>query len=611
MKKLFEIQGIVYYTLALFLNAFTDLGHKIIIQNTIFKVYDGSMQVMLTAIVNALMLLPFILLFTPSGFLSDKYPKNIIMKYSALFALFITSGITLSYYKGWFMVAFGLTLLLALQAALYSPAKYGYIKELMGVKLLTAGNALVQATTTVAILGGIIFYTVLFENNVKPTFVNETDILKMVAPLGWLLILGSIVEYLFTCKLPNKMTYKSSLRFNIKKYLSGYYLKKNLLTMTRKRAIIESIVALSVFWSLSQVVLAIFGAYAKDSLHVSNTIYVQGAMSLAGFGIIFGSYLASKFSKYYVNLGMIPFSAFGLSLMVLLLPFSTTFSQVIILFMLFGVFAGLFIVPLNAYIQEISPRAHLGTILAGNNFIQNIFMFFFLTLTTVFAYYGMNVKILFYIMFFVGFFMALYMLRAHLVMFIWFIFEALLNLRYKYKFIGVEHIPQKGAILFMGNHISWIDWVIMQFPIQRRVSFMMERDIYHWRFFNKLWKLGNAIPLSVKASKDAFLEARKRVAEGRCVVIFPEGFISYTGEMGEFFRGYELIAGKSEGVIIPYYIGGMWGSILSRSKKRFKSEGSLFKRHVTIIYGKPLPLNTKVEEIKTVLHALKDKYETK
>ena len=238
-------------------------------------------------------------------------------------------------------------------------------------------------------------------------------------------------------------------------------------------------------------------------------------------------------------------------------------------------------------------------------------MFFFLALTTLFAYEGMDVEILFYIMFFVGFVMALFMLRRHLVMFLWFIFEVLLNLRYKYKFIGVEHIPQKGAILFMGNHISWIDWIIMQFPIQRRVSFMMERDIYHWRFFNKLWKLGNAIPLSVKASKDAFLEARKRVAEGRCVVIFPEGEISHTGEMGEFYRGYELIAGKSEGVIIPYYIGGMWGSILSRSKKRSKDDGSLFKRHVTIIYGKPLPLNTKVEEIKTVLYALKEKYETK
>ena len=233
MKKLFEIQGIIFYTLALFLNAFTDLGHKIIIQNTIFKIYDGSEQIILTAIVNALILIPFILLFTPSGYLADKYPKNIIMKYSALFAVFITFGITLSYYLGWFYLSFGLTFLLALQAALYSPAKYGYIKELVGVKLLTAGNALVQATTTVAILGGIIFYTVLFEISLKPTFLNEGDILKMIAPLGWLLFLSSIVEYYFTCKLENKMLVPSALKFNIKKYLNGYYLKKNLLTMTR------------------------------------------------------------------------------------------------------------------------------------------------------------------------------------------------------------------------------------------------------------------------------------------------------------------------------------------------------------------------------------------
>ncbi len=43
----------------MFLNAFVDLGHKIIIQNTLFKTYDGDTQILLTAIVNALILLPF------------------------------------------------------------------------------------------------------------------------------------------------------------------------------------------------------------------------------------------------------------------------------------------------------------------------------------------------------------------------------------------------------------------------------------------------------------------------------------------------------------------------------------------------------------------------
>ena len=131
---MFAITGTINYLLVVFLNAFTDLGHKIIIQNTIFKVYDGSTQIVLTAIVNSLMLLPFILVFSPSGFLADKFDKNKIMKYSAALAVLITLLITFSYYQGWFYAAFAMTFLLALQSAVYSPAKYGYIKELVGDK---------------------------------------------------------------------------------------------------------------------------------------------------------------------------------------------------------------------------------------------------------------------------------------------------------------------------------------------------------------------------------------------------------------------------------------------------------------------------------------------
>jgi len=138
-----------------------------VIQNTIFEMYNGDKQIILTAIVNALVLLPFVMLFSPSGYLSDRFAKNIIMKYSALLAVFITFGITMAYYMGWFYVAFALTFILSMQSAIYSPAKYGYIKELMGLKLLTAGNALVQSVTTVAILGSIIVYTVLFQTRLE------------------------------------------------------------------------------------------------------------------------------------------------------------------------------------------------------------------------------------------------------------------------------------------------------------------------------------------------------------------------------------------------------------------------------------------------------------
>lgn len=67
-----KIYGLIPFLLVAFINAFVDLGHKIIIQNTIYKVYEGSTQLLLTAIVNALILLPFILMLSPSGFCRRK-----------------------------------------------------------------------------------------------------------------------------------------------------------------------------------------------------------------------------------------------------------------------------------------------------------------------------------------------------------------------------------------------------------------------------------------------------------------------------------------------------------------------------------------------------------
>jgi acyl-[acyl-carrier-protein]-phospholipid O-acyltransferase / long-chain-fatty-acid--[acyl-carrier-protein] ligase len=160
-----KIRGIFPYTLALFLNAFTDLGHKIILQNTVFKIYDDQTQIIYTAILNALILLPFIVLFTPSGFISHRFSKAAVMRYGALAAVVITLLITYCYYQGWFWPAFGLTFVLAAQSAIYSPAKYGYIKEIAPEKGFSALNALVQSVTTVAILSGILIYTVLFETS--------------------------------------------------------------------------------------------------------------------------------------------------------------------------------------------------------------------------------------------------------------------------------------------------------------------------------------------------------------------------------------------------------------------------------------------------------------
>ena len=150
MDGLIKLRGFIPFILIIFLNAFVDLGHKILIQNTLFKAYDGQTQIILSAIVNALILLPFVLLVSPSGFLADKFRKPRVMQASAAAAVGLTLLITLSYYLGWFKLPFMLTFLLAVQSTFYSPAKYGYIKELVGKTLLAQANAAVQAVTIVA-----------------------------------------------------------------------------------------------------------------------------------------------------------------------------------------------------------------------------------------------------------------------------------------------------------------------------------------------------------------------------------------------------------------------------------------------------------------------------
>ncbi|QOY53681.1 1-acyl-sn-glycerol-3-phosphate acyltransferase [Candidatus Sulfurimonas marisnigri] len=600
---MFRIAGVVNYLLVIFLNAFTDLGHKIIVQNTVFKVYDGSTQIVLTAIVNSLMLLPFILMFSPAGFLADKFPKNLIMKYASISAVFITLLITYSYYQGWFLAAFALTFLLALQSAIYGPAKYGYIKELVGLKFISAGNGAVQAITTSAILIGIIFYTALFEGMIGDVAYTKEEILKVIAPLGWLLVLGSVIEWYLASKLPNKMAEKSLRAFRFKRYIFGAYLKKNIMMIKRKKEIFDNIIALGLFWSISQVILAIFGEYAKSALGITNALVVQGIMSLAVFGIVFGSILAANFSKYYINTGLSALSAVGVTIVVLSIPFTTSVIFLAIEFMLFGLFSGLLMVPLNAKIQYLSPNVHLGTILAGNNFIQTIFMFIFLIITTLFAYFGANAKILFYIMAIVGLFLSVMLFRRYFVMLFWVVFELMLKSRHSYKYVGLENIPKDKGVLLLGNHVSWVDWFIVQLPIERRINYMIDKDIYNWNYFNAIFKKADLIPLSSKASKNSFFEASNRLKNGKIIAIFPEGEISRNSDVSKFYRGYEFIE-RDGADIVPFYIDGVFGSIFSRHKGKTKK--SFFKkREITVHFGKPISDEIKADELRNKIIKLK------
>ena len=383
------------YLVAVFLNAFVDLGHKIIIQNTIFMIYGEQQQIILTAIVNAMILIPFILLFTLSGHLSDKFAKTSVMRISAFSAVLITLGITYCYYNGLYKTAFGFTLLLATQSAIYSPAKMGYIKECLSKAGLSRGNALHSSVVLIAILLGTVFFSYLFEAFLGTMQVSSPEeILMKIAPVGWVLVGLSTVEFLATLGTRFYPTKLSSAQLSIPKLISFQYLASNFKAMRTNEIVWYSILGTAIFWGMSQNLVAVIPAHAKVNFGVESPLVVNAMLASSVIGIMIGAFLSGRKSLNFIRINNIYTGSIMITVCAILVPVvsslsfipnSTALILVTSIILLFGVGAGMMIVPLNALMQAHSPEDGLGSMLAGKNWLQNISMISLLIFTVILA----------------------------------------------------------------------------------------------------------------------------------------------------------------------------------------------------------------------------------
>lgn len=602
-QSILRFSGSIPFLLAVFLNAFVDLGHKILIQNTVLKLYDGPQLILLTAIVNAMMLIPFILLFSPAGFLSDVMRKTQVMRLMAWGAVICTSLITFFYFMGLFWWAFAMTLLLAAQAAIYSPAKFGYIRDLFGKDNLAQGNGAVGAISMIAILGGIGVFSIFFEMRYPIDTNNEADVIRSMTPLGFLLVIGSLIELVMVYRLPQHIEAEpKKLSFSTKDYLTGKLFSQDMAPILRRRVIRLSIVGLAIFWGVGQVLLAAFPAFLKEELKLDNAMLVQGILACSGIGIAIGSIFAGRFSKNYIETGLLPIGALGFAIGLLTLPFLHSSTAYIIAMILTGICGGMFTVPLNALIQFHANQNELGRTLAANNWLQNVTMLVFLGMTVGFAYAGFSSKTLLLIIgsiAFIGCCYCIYELPQSMVRFI---FSLTFSQRYKVMVQGMKNIPSKGGVLMLGNHVSWIDWAILQMASPRPVRFVMLRSIYDRWYLKWFLDIFGCIPIESGAQSRKALDAvTESLNKGDVVCLFPEGAISRTGHLGEFRRGYERACenANDDVVIVPFYLRGLWGSQFSRSSNRLKNQTRpLLKRDLIVAFGEPLSKNTKADLLK-------------
>jgi len=598
MKSLFRTKGFLAFVIILFINAMLDIGHKITIQNVLLKSYEGDTLIILSALINAMILLPFILLFSPAGYISDRFAKTKVIRYAAVSAVFLTLLITLSYYQGWFYFSFFLTFVLAIQSAIYSPSKYGLLKELMGVENLASANGLVQATTIVAILLGSLLFSVIFENYyLAATDVNS--ILQEIAPIAWFLVLLSLIECYNAFRLPVIQTQNKEKKFQIRSYLDLSYLKQNIKLIRSNENIWLSILGLSIFWGVGQVIVAAFPAHYKEMTGDENAVIIQAILAMSAIGLVFGSIIAGRISKLHIEHGIIPLGAIGIFASLVLFAYVPNTYMMGLSSFLFGVFGGLFIVPLNATIQYFAKESHLGTILAGNNFVQNIAMFVFLTLTIFFVNVGLTSSMLFTFSAVITLLGSLYSIKKLPHLFVRILLFPILYSRYKLEVRGLKNLPRSGGVLLLGNHISWIDWLLIQAASPRAIKFVMAKSIYSKWYIRWFVDFFHVIPISATAGKDSLEQIQQRLQNGEVVALFPEGRISYNGQLGEFKKGYEKVLQDTNYPIVPFYIHGLWGSTFSRATSHFRKmtrEG--FKRPIAVSFGEVLAADTSAELLK-------------
>jgi len=607
MKYSLKNRHTIIFLAIVFVNAFMDLGHKILLQDTLLQTNSAAHSneyMILAPILNALILLPYIMLFTPSGFISDKFSKPRVMFWTAAAAIPITIFIAICYHQGWFWGAFYATLLLGIQAAINSPAKFGHIKEILSSANIARGNALAQAMSVLGILFGTALYTILFfyfiHRFLAPGAQSKAEILQAFAPLGYSLVLLSCAETICTLFLAKKPAADPTSHYSVK----GYFTLKNLRVywnhIAKNRMLLFCILSLSIFWGANQVIIVAYGAYVKAHMHTGGTQFAQMVLAVAGFGVLFGALYTGRISKGYIETGGIPIGAIGMASMLLLLMLVTQSKILIcIVILMYGFFGGMFVVPLNSLVQYHAENKELGKVMAATNFSENIFMFSFLVVTTLSSIFiAQSSTVILFAVLILLIVVAIVAVRAMPQSLLRFVFRIVVKRFYRVDVFGLDNIPDHGGVLLLGNHTSFLDWAMLQIACPRPIRFVLLKQFYNIKFLNRIFKALKLIPISAGTSRTALEQVREGLEQGDVICIFPEGRLSRNGHLGKFHGGFERAIEGLKVTIVPFYLRGLWGSKASYASDYYKKSSKFNIRSTSVTFAPSLESPITVEQAK-------------
>ncbi len=595
---------------AQFLGAFNDNAWKNLLQSlAVATIADSVERDGVIALAMVVFIVPGILFSMHAGSLADRFSKRSALIASKLFEIVVMAlGVAAFLSGGSFPLLMAVLFLLSTQSTYYSPAKYGVLPEVLPPERLSWGNGILEMTTFAGIIFGMVAGTwpVLF---FKPAGapVAGSSLWQLALILTAIAVVGSAASFLLKpipAADPNR-------RVSLNPFAD---VRAQWRTIAGRRVIGLTVLGIVYFWSLAALLNMNLYSYGKEALQLPEKDFYTTIgyllMALSG-GIGLGSAAAGYLSGKTIELGLVPLGALGLSASSTALYFTTgSFAWTAAALAALGFSGGLFIVPLNSLLQELSPPAEKGRLIAATNIGGAFGMLLAAGLFTLLkSVLRLDAPLVFLVCGLGTLAGTAYVLRllpeALGRLLLWLFTHSI----YRVKVLGRENLPDRGPALLVSNHVSYVDGLLILAATHRFIRFVMYKAIADLPIVRHLARFMKVIPISAEEGPKAIITAFKAAAaaleKGELVCLFPEGQISRTGQMLPFRKGFERILKDVDAPVIPVHLDRVWGSIFSFQGGRF-----VWKRPrrwlypVTVSFGKPLSRTASTFEVRQAVMEL-------
>jgi 1-acyl-sn-glycerol-3-phosphate acyltransferase len=160
---------------------------------------------------------------------------------------------------------------------------------------------------------------------------------------------------------------------------------------------------------------------------------------------------------------------------------------------------------------------------------------------------------------------------------------------------GIPAFPARGPVLLLANHSSYTDPLFLAGDVPRPITPMMTSKFYDkwliYPFVKFVFGVIRVPEMSVKHSAPELGLAVEALDRGKCLVIFPEGYLQRKEEqpLRRFGRGvWEILKARPDTPVVAAWIEGGWGSFFSyKGGRPTKGKRPDFRRPVDVGYSEP------------------------